>query len=169
MYLLPGCESKDIAPFQNGDYFEYTKQGKGYVNRYQIENKEKGKFKITWRTGADSEPIELIVDRTGKIIETPTYPQGSLGYDLFYKRQIRLWLPTNKRMIGERVNFADFIDRNIVTEEKVWKKWDVCVTKHSNMFGWQENYFDKETGFLVGSDAEGDVYILSDSSRELIE
>ena len=66
MYLLLGCESKDIVPFQNGDYFEYTKLDKGYVNRYQIESKEKGQFKITWRTGADSEPIELIVDRTGR-------------------------------------------------------------------------------------------------------
>jgi len=167
MFLFPGCESKDIAPFKNGDYFEYQLLNKGYLKRYQIESNEEGRLKITWRTGVDSEPVELIVDQTGKIVETPTYPKGSLGHDLFYGRQITLWLPKNKRTIGEHVYFADFIDKNIVIEEREWKRWSVWVTKHSNVFGWQENYFDKRTGFFVGSDSAGDVYVLKDSNYEL--
>ena len=164
--LIPGCSPKEIAPFNNGDFFEYQQSNKDYKKLYQIEKSEDGMFKITWRHGR-LEPDEFIVDQTGKIIETPSYSEGSLARDLFYERQIILWLPASKRKIGEAIHFCDFIGTNVVTAERKWQKWDVWVARHSNVFGWQENYFDKETGFLVGSQSAGDdLYILTDSSVE---
>lgn len=165
--LLYGCGSQDTVPFNHGDYFEYMKADKGYKKIYRIDKGEDEMFRITWEAGV-SDPDEFIVDRRGKIVETPSYVEGSLAKDLFYERQMILWLPTSKRKVGEEVYFCDFLGKNAVIEERKWKKWDVWVARHSNVFGWQENYFDKETGFLVGSQTEeGDSYVLYDTNVEM--
>jgi hypothetical protein len=167
--LLPGCGSRDPAPFRSGDFFEYRQPGKDYGSRYQVEGIDEKTLRVVWRIGS-SPPVELIIDGAGEIVETPTYPEGSLGRDLFHGRQLNLWLPTEKKKVGEQVYFCDFLARSDVSGEKKWKEWDVWVTRHSNVFGWQENYYDKETGFLVGSrDSGGDIRILTDSSVERLK
>ncbi len=164
--LIIGCETKEIAPFKDGDSLEYKRIAGGPASITYIYRiaKEKGKrFTVTWgskRDMADGETTTVVIDGTGKIVETP-FPEGSLGKDLFDGRQIKLWLAPVKRKVGERIYFADFIAKHQITKETKWKLWDVWVSRHSNVFGWYEMYFDKQTGFLVGhKSATGDIFVL---------
>lgn len=149
-FVSAGCSKTEKIPLKDGSYFIYTDE-QNDIQRFKIRDLGDNKFEVSWRIESeDYKPTfsRVIIDSSGKVIDTPTFEKGSLGRDLYLGRQIKLWLPSDKRAVGKEVDICDYIGANEIKEKKTWRKWNVFVAQHGD----SRLYFDSKTGFLVGSE-----------------
>lgn len=146
--LLAGCgDSEEPAPLADGQYLRYE-----------------------WGIGADAVAVEVKVRKDGDEHfrleiraegEDEEKPPTTIRVDRFFKtdegklaRLIDhpLWLPPAQRESGTPV--VDDGSIAIGKKTKTWNGWNVLVASGGAVLGTVEWYFDKDTGFLVGTYTE---------------
>jgi hypothetical protein len=135
--LFVSCAKYDeTAPFFNELTLEYEiGEIKRVFNFNIIDNNN---FKII-RTDVDdvlgNSFIEMFVDAYGKV-----YKSSSSKYEGNFTS---IWIPVHQMKIGDT-----FDDGYKVLRKDRWKKWEVLVIKNPTYN--EEQYFELNTGYLVG-------------------
>ena len=175
---LVSCSKKkkdlNLSPLKDGYEFvyektKYTKTTDGheimhvplqYV--YRIKKEGKDGFKLDFTTRATS--LE------GKVLERNSKTQSYRIFDNYGRLTgkskgrinpklkgalLKLWLPPSKRKDGAKVKFSVSTYPWTISGPVKWEKWDVwkatCDAKRSKKLIF---YFDKNSGFLVGSQSQ---------------
>ncbi|MDH4027726.1 MAG: hypothetical protein OEU95_02700 [Nitrospirota bacterium] len=135
---ISGCTKyEEPAPFFDGLYLEYKLSAQANLI-YTVEAIGNDRFKIIEtekRTILNDEIVELLVDSHGIV-----YESHSKDYEGEFSP---VWIPVHELEIG-----TSFDDGYTVLRKDKWKKWAVLVIKNPNVK--EEQYFDINTGFLVG-------------------
>ena len=114
-----------------------------------------------------SHTCEIWVDIYGRIIKhgEPGEKFKSIFKGQFVGRHIRLWLPENKRMVGETFYIEGVPKPHEVKEQKQWERWSVLVVSYGSDF---QKYYYVKTGFLVGEYNEGEITMLVDTNIDAV-
>ncbi len=165
--MFAGCSSKknDEMPFKDGLYLEYAAHAADSgietdsLIRIEFETSGDG-----YLVSIDDEEqfIEVWIDKYGITEDGYLLRMGLAG-------DIHVWIPPEKRKVGAKVELSE------ITREIQWKQWDVYVMKYfeGSVLGEFENYYDKQTGFLVGSKFDiksqsGDIIITGTNADNLL-
>ena len=123
-----------------------------------------------WSIGTDVLHFNITVKRDGEehfLLDIETEGRGeetghtAIRVDRFFKTEDGklaalvghpLWLPPSQREPGSEVVADGSI--SIRRKERTWEGWHVLVAGGGVMLGTVEWYYEKETGYLVGSHAE---------------
>jgi len=134
--FLSACSKyNEPVPFFDGLFLEYNTGLKLIFNVRSIENNN---YKIT-----ETEVSEVLgdtirdffVDIYGKV-----YKSSFKDYEGKYTS---IWIPVHQLKIGDA-----FDDGYKVLRKDTWKKWEVLVIKNPTYN--EEQYFELNTGYLVG-------------------
>ncbi|KPK02137.1 MAG: hypothetical protein AMK71_03350 [Nitrospira bacterium SG8_35_4] len=137
IFLMTACSKyEEPAPFFDGLFLDYKiGEIKRIFNFNIIDNNS---FKIV-KTDVDdvlgNTSIELFIDGNGRV-----YKSNSSKYEGKYSL---VWIPVHQMKIGDT-----FDDGYKVLRKDKWKKWEVLVIK--NPIYNEEQYFELNTGYLVG-------------------
>jgi hypothetical protein len=159
MVILNNCtDYQERVNFFDGAYFKYDLGGK-FERIYNIKNISEEQFKVTEtnkRGFLSDKTEEIFVDIYGKVYKS-TYSgvKGTFS---------PIWLPTHEMKIGETLNYLEG-DKYLVSENKKWEKWDVLVVKNIS-FGY-ERYYEKNTGYWVGSSSNDSKFILINTNADI--
>ena len=136
IFLMTACSKyEEPAPFFDGLFLEYNAGIKLIFNVHSIENNS---YKIV-----ETEVSEVLgdtirdffVDMYGKV-----YKSSFKDYEGNFTS---IWIPVHQMKIGDT-----FDDGYKVLRKDKWKKWEVLVIKNPTYN--EEQYFELNTGYLVG-------------------
>ncbi len=164
--MFTGCSSKkDQMPLKDGLYLEYAAHASetgietDTLIRIEFDTSDSG-YLVSIED--EEQFIEVWIDKYGYTEDGYLMRMGLAG-------DIHVWIPPKKRKVGEKVDLSE------ITKEIKWKQWDVYVMKYfeGSVLGEFENYYDKQTGFLVGSKYEiksqsGDINITGTNADDLL-
>ncbi len=143
LIFLHCTKYKELTPFFDGLFLEYE-YGSRLKLIYNVNVLESNKFKILkkdtfYKTYRGK--TEILVDAYGRVYESSSKR---------YKGKFSpIWIPVHEMEIGDT-----FDGRNIVERKAKWEKWDVLVVK--DIPTGAEDYYELNTGYLVGSYAKTD-------------
>lgn len=160
-----GKERGEPAPFESGDYFEYEAHG-GPISDikhneiYEITRKNGDTYECGTRTVFyevrdrlldEREDLKFELDRFGQIVRA--FSKGEPiqdNFGLYLEHHIRLWLPPSMRRTGGEILLSGCRKPFKITEKKEWENWAVWMAEVNVGDEKIINYYDAETGFLVG-------------------
>ena len=135
--LMTACSKhEELAPFFDRLYLEYIVSDLKTV--FNVLSADNNKFKIVKTEVNDvlgDRVVEMFVDMHGKV-----YESSSSKYE---GKFTSIWIPVHQMEIGDT-----FDDGYKVLRKDKWKKWEVLVIK--NPIYNEEQYFELNTGYLVG-------------------
>lgn len=140
LFLLIGLLScnkyEEPVPFSDGLFLEYDAAGIKTI--FSFERQLNLNYKITEtekRKPLNDKIIDIFVDSYGKV-----YKSSFKDYEGGFSP---IWIPIHVMKVG------DIYDGGYkLTKKDRWKKWDVMVIE--NPAHDEEQYFDVNTGYLVG-------------------
>jgi len=110
----------------------------------------------TFRTASISHPENShesmdwnhVMNKYGKFIRIydPNEKPSALLENTVIGRWTNLWIPSEERTVGAKVELAGLLGTQEVSKKMQWKSWEVWVIASTGF----EFYYDSETGFLVG-------------------
>jgi len=143
-----GCgASNEEAPLVDGLQLQYELRMGGEVVTINIAVKEDGSdhFILEFSSESDDEEAKTSEARVDRYFKTKSgKPAALIGHPL--------WLPPSMRESGAEI-VADGSIR-MRRDSKTWEGRNVLVASGGLALGTVEWYFDKQTGFFVGSYAE---------------
>ena len=140
-----GCGSEEEAPLADGLHLRYQWNFVGDVLFVDVTVKkvDDEHFLLEIKTEKDGETGEAEV-RVDRFFKTESGELAGLAEQPF-------WLPSSKRKKGAEVVADGSIS---MRKERKWDRWNVWMAGGGAVIGTVNWYFEKETGFLVGSYAE---------------
>jgi predicted Zn finger-like uncharacterized protein len=145
-------QHREEVPFFDGLFLEYEIGSKPRL--YEVAVINENEYKITKHSG--NSRIEYIIDKYGKIKEAKQYyADGRIkNKEKMEGEFLDIWKPIHKLKVGDQLSSRTTVDR---TEK--WKQWEVMVIKEPGAGRLIENYYEINTGFLVGSSFYNEVLI----------
>jgi hypothetical protein len=155
--LTTGCQkkNKEMAPFFDGLYFKYEVSAtSGNSEDVFKVKKMNGGYEVIldefYGSHNVGEIVKNIVDLYGVIKEKPIRARKASKRTKKIKwlkgRRICIWIPLEEIKIGSK--FETSLGNYRVIEQKNWEDWKVWMLKDGSG---NESYYDRGTGFLVGS------------------
>ena len=145
---VAGCSSSsEEAPLVEGLEFQYEWGFDGDAVLFNISVQEDGDEHFL----LDIETEDDEGEARGKAIRVDRFFKARDG-KLAALVEIPLWLPPSMREPGSEIVPDGSISMR--TKGRTWYGWNVLVAGGGAMLGTAEWYYEKETGFLVGSHVE---------------
>jgi len=137
VFLTASCiKYNEVVPFFDGLYLEYIVSDLKTI--FNVLSADNNKFKIVKTEVNDvlgDRVIEIFVDMHGKVYES--------SFKDYKGKFTSIWIPVHQMEIGDT-----FDDGYKVLRKDKWKNWEVLVIK--NPIYNEEQYFELNTGYLVG-------------------
>lgn len=127
---------EEPTPFSDGLFLEYSAGGIKTI--FSFARQENFNYKITEtekRKPLNDKVTELFVDNYGRV-----YKSSFKDYEGGFSP---VWIPVHAMKVGDSYDGGYKL-----TRKDRWRKWDVMVIKNPDFD--EEQYFEKNTGYLVG-------------------
>jgi len=129
-------ENKELAPFLDGDAFEYKSNNIRVL--YKVHTHDDGTFKIT-----KTEKYRALQDKIEEFFLNPYGIVYKSTLDKYKGNFSPLWIPINTINIGDTFNSGYSAER-----KTRWKHWEVIVIKNPRVN--EERFYEVNTGYFVG-------------------
>jgi hypothetical protein len=145
--LIVSCSKyKEPAPFFDGLFLEYDAGLPVIFNVKSIDNNNFKIVKTKVRDALGNKVIDIFIDMYGKV-----YKSSFKDYEGKFSS---IWIPVHQLETGDTFN-----DGYKVLRKDKWKKWEVLVIK--NPIYNEEQYFELNTGYLVGVKGSVEVNLIN--------